>query len=124
MWQTIFVIDDDEAARDSLTFLLRTEGLTCRAFASARAFLDQIHSGQHGVIITDVRMPEMDGIALIYALSEIGNTMPVIVITGHADVPLAVQALKAGVADFIEKPFESEAILRAVRLCLEQAIKT
>ncbi len=119
--QTVFVIDDDEAARESLTFLLRTEGMTSRAFSSARAFLDQLHKDQHGCIITDVRMPEMDGITLVNTLAEIGCTMPIIVITGHADVPLAVQAMKAGVADFIEKPFESEALVGAVRLCLETA---
>jgi len=121
MHQTVFVIDDDAAARDSLTFLMRTEGLTSRAFDSARAFLDQLHKDQHGCIVTDVRMPGMDGIALVQALGEIGCIMPIIMITGHADVPLAVQAMKAGVADFIEKPFESETILSAVRAALEAA---
>ena len=115
MHQTVFVIADDVAARDSLTFLMRTEGLTSRAFASAREFLDQLHKDQHGCIKTDVRMPGMDGIALVQALGEIGCLMPIIMITGHADVPLAVQAMKAGVSDFIEKPFESETILKAVR---------
>ncbi len=121
MHQTIFVIDDDDAARDSLIYLLRTEGLTSRSFASAQSFLDQLHKDQHGCIVTDVRMPGMDGIALVQALSEIGCVMPIIVITGHADVPLAVEAMKAGVADFIEKPFESDTILRAVRSALEVA---
>jgi two-component system response regulator FixJ len=121
MLQTVFVIDDDVAARDSLTFLMRTEGMTSRAFDSARAFLDQLHKDQRGCIVTDVRMPGMDGIALVEALGEIGCIMPIIMITGHADVPLAVHAMKAGVADFIEKPFESETILGAVRSALETA---
>lgn len=121
MNQTVFVIDDDAAARDSLTFLLRAEGLTSRAFASARAFLDQLHKEQTGCIVTDVRMPEMDGITLVHTLKEIGCAMPIIVITGHADVPLAVQAMKSGVADFIEKPFDSLTLLKAVHGALEVA---
>jgi two-component system response regulator FixJ len=116
---TVFVVDDDEAARDSLTFLMRANGFTCRAYASASAFLSQLSPEHRGCMITDVRMPEMDGIALVSRLKDIGSQIPVIVMTGHADVPLAVKALKAGVADFIEKPFESDAIISAVRHCLE-----
>jgi two-component system response regulator FixJ len=121
---TVFIVDDDQAARESLTFLLRTEGLMCRAYASALAFLHQLQPDQQGCIITDVRMPDMDGIALVNRLREIGCRVPIIVITGHADVPLAVQAMKAGVSDFIEKPFESDAILAAVRRCLELSRKS
>ena len=116
---TTYVIDDDEAARQSLTFLLRTESIRARAFPSAAAFLEQLRSDNRGCIITDVRMPDMDGITLVDVLNEMGCRMPVIVITGHADVPLAVKAMKAGASDFIEKPFESDLILRAVRRCLE-----
>jgi len=119
--QAVFVIDDDEGVRDSLTFLLRTAGFTSRSFASARAFLDQLHKDHEGCIVTDVRMPGMDGMALVKNLAEIGCVMPIIVITGHADVPLAVQAMKAGVADFIEKPLDGDALLRSVRLCLKDA---
>ncbi|MDO9338310.1 MAG: response regulator FixJ [Caulobacter sp.] len=119
MDHTVFVVDDDEAARKSLTFLLRTEGVRSRAFESGPAFLEQLEPGQRGCVVTDVRMPEMDGITLVRKLKERDCRMPVIVITGHADVPLAVQAMKAGVADFIEKPFESDTILNAVRRCLE-----
>jgi len=118
---TVFVIDDDAAVRDSLVFLLRAEGLTSRGFASARAFLDQFSLALQGCIVTDVRMPEMDGMALIGVLRDRGCALPIIVITGHADVPLAIQAMKAGVADFIEKPFESEVILRAIRSALDTA---
>lgn len=118
---TVFVIDDDEAARESLTFMLRAEGMVSRAFGSPRAFLDQLHKDQSGCIVTDVRMPEMDGMTLVLLLREMGCAMPVVVITGHADVPMAVQAMKAGVADFIEKPFESDHLLRAVRTALEMS---
>ena len=121
---TVFVIDDDEGARESLTFLMRTEGLTCRGYASASAFLNQLRPEHQGCIVTDVRMPEMDGIALVHHLRDRGCRIPVVVITGHADVPLAVKAMKAGVSDFIEKPFESNTILTAVRHGLEQAHET
>jgi two-component system response regulator FixJ len=118
---TTYVVDDDEAVRMSLAFLLRTETVRCRTFESARAFLEQVSPADRGCVITDVRMPGMDGISLVRHLQEHGVTMPVIVITGHADVPLAVQALKAGAADFIEKPFQGDAIIAAVRKCLETA---
>ncbi len=114
MQQTVFVVDDDYAARDSLTFLMRTEGLTSRAFDSARSFLDQLHKEQRGCIVLDAQMPMMNGMALVESLNEAGCIMPMILTTGHADVPLALQAMKAGVVDFIEKPFDSETILRAV----------
>jgi two-component system, LuxR family, response regulator FixJ len=118
---TVFVVDDDESARKSLTFLLRTDGLRSRAFGSAPAFLEQLTADQRGCVVTDVRMPQMDGIALFRRLRELDCRMPVIVITGHAEVPMAVQAMKAGACDFIEKPFESEVILQAVRRCLEKS---
>lgn len=117
---TVFVVDDDEAARDTLTSLLRTDGLTCRAYASAAAFLAQLQPEHKGCIITDVRMPGMDGIALINRLQEIGCRIPVIVITGDANVPLTIEVMKAGVQDFIEKPFRGHAIRQAVRQCLER----
>ncbi len=116
---TIFVVDDDEPVRESLTFLMRTEGFTCRSYESAKSFLAQLKPEHQGCIITDVNMPDMDGIGLVQRLHAIGSRIPVIVITGHADVPSAVKAMKAGVADFIEKPFESDAILNAVRQCLD-----
>jgi two-component system response regulator FixJ len=119
MQQTVFVIDDDDAMRESLIFLLRSEGVPSRAFASAQAFLDQLHDDHRGCVITDIRMPGMDGLALVAAMASRRWVLPIIVITGHGDVPLAVQAMKAGVTDFIEKPFESDAILGAVRRALE-----
>ncbi len=118
---TVFVIDDDEAARKSLTFMLRTEGLMARAYGSASAFLAQLAPDHRGCVVTDVRMPDMDGIALARRLRDMNCPMPIIVVTGHADVPLAIQAMRVGVADFIEKPFESDLILQSVRRCLEAA---
>jgi two-component system response regulator FixJ len=116
---TTYVVDDDEAARQSLIFLLRAESIRARAFPSAAALLEQLSPDSQGCIITDLRMPGMDGLALVRRLVQIGCRIPVIVITGYADVPLAVEAMKAGAIDFIEKPFESGVILHAVRRCLE-----
>lgn len=118
---TIFVIDDDEAVRDSLVFLFRRQGLPCRSFSSANAFLTQLRGDHRGCVVTDLRMPGMDGLALVEALRQAGSPMPVILVTGHSDVPVAVQAMKAGVADFIEKPFDVDIILAAVTQALEAA---
>ncbi|PKP71550.1 MAG: DNA-binding response regulator [Alphaproteobacteria bacterium HGW-Alphaproteobacteria-5] len=114
----VHVIDDDEGVRDSLTFLLDCSGIATRSYESAVQFLKVAPSMEPGCIITDVRMPEMGGMELIEKLKGLGVTDPVIVITGHADVPMAIQALHAGVSDFIEKPFSHEAILIAVRTAL------
>ena len=108
------VSDDDDDARDSLSFLLSTAGLTVRDYASAAAFLD-VAQAASGVVVTDVRMPEMDGMELIRRLNDLGVTLPVIVMTGHGDVPLAGEAMKAGVADFIEKPYDDETMPAATR---------
>jgi two-component system, LuxR family, response regulator FixJ len=118
--RTVFVVDDDEAALDSLVLLLRSEGLNPRGFSSADAFLAQLDPEARGCLITDVRMPGMDGVQLLKTLKAMHAILPVIVITGHADVTVAVQAMKAGAADFVEKPFESELILRLVRAALEE----
>lgn len=114
----VHVIDDDEAARDSLSFLIDCAGIRVRAYESAIAFLEAVPTMEHGCIVTDVRMPEMSGVELIARLKALGVPDPVIVITGHADVPMAIQAMKAGVADFLEKPFSDEAILGAIRSAL------
>jgi two-component system response regulator FixJ len=116
----VHVIDDDEAVRDSLTFLLDCSGIATRSYESAVQFLKAAPTMEPGCIITDVRMPEMSGMDLIEKLKGLGVADPVIVITGHADVPMAIQALHAGVSDFIEKPFSHEAILIAVRAALAQ----
>ena len=123
MADTVHVIDDDAAVRDSLAFLLETAGLTVKTYGSAVEFLEAVPAMAHGCIVTDVRMPEMSGVELARRLKDLGVPDPVIVITGHADVPLAVEAMKAGVADFIEKPFDDEVILSAIRSGLEHGGK-
>lgn len=116
----VHVIDDDEAMRESLSFLLDTAGIATRTYESAVAFLQQAEDGlAPGCIVTDVRMPEMNGLELVRRLKERSIPHPVIVITGHGDVPLAVEAMKAGVVDFLEKPFDDEHLLQAVRSALD-----
>jgi two-component system response regulator FixJ len=114
----VHVVDDDVAVRKSLAFLLASEGLPVRLHDSALAFLDDVAGIETGCIVTDVRMPGIDGIELIRRLKLRGITLPVIVMTGHADVPMAVEAMKEGAVDFLEKPFGDEAFLAAVRSAL------
>lgn len=115
----VHVVDDDPAMRDSLEFLFETAGLKARTYESGPALLAEAAALAPGCIVTDVRMPEMNGLELVRRLGEAGVTLPVIVMTGHADVPLAVEAMKAGVVDFIEKPFDDEIFLNAVRKALD-----
>ncbi len=110
----VHVIDDDDAARDSLAFLLRAAQVDVRTYETALAFLANIKPLLPGCIITDVRMPEMTGIELLRRLKENGIDIPVIVITGHGDIPLAVEAMKYGAADFFEKPFDDEVVRSAL----------
>jgi two-component system, LuxR family, response regulator FixJ len=117
----VHVIDDDEAVRQSIEFLLRTSGVTARTYDSASAFLDVLPTIESGCIITDVRMPEISGIELLRRLGEMRIRIPVIVITGHGDVPLAVEAMKNGAIDFLEKPFEDELLLGSVRSALNRS---
>ena len=116
----VHVIDDDEGVRDSLAFLLETADMVVKTYDSATRFLDQIADVAPGCIITDIRMPGMSGLELVRQLNERGVTMPVIVITGHGDVPLAVEAMRAGVSDFIEKPFSDDTILMSLRQALDR----
>lgn len=116
----VHVIDDDEGVRDSLAFLLDCAGFPVRTYASAGAFLEVAPPLEQSVVITDVRMPGMNGVELASHLRETGASVPVIVITGHADVPLAIQAMKAGVVDFIEKPFDDQTLLASVRAALDR----
>lgn len=116
--QVVHVIDDDIAVRQSLAFLLSTAGLAVRVHESAVAFLEALPSIEGGCIVTDVRMPEMDGLELQRRLRAQKVGLPVIVITGHGDVALAVEAMKAGAADFIEKPFDDEVLIAAIRTAL------
>lgn len=116
----VHVIDDDAAMRDSLAFLLETAGLAARTYESAPVFLDASASAEPGCVLTDVRMPEMSGVDLVRRLKAEGRAWPVVVMTGHADVPLAVEAMKLGVVDFIEKPFDDETLLSAIQAALAQ----
>lgn len=116
--RVVHVVDDDPAVRDSLSFLLDSDGLSSRLYESGVEFLEQAGELAPGCIITDVRMPGMSGLELVQKLKERGLCRPVIVLTGHADVALAVEAMKAGVVDFIEKPFDDEVLLAAVRAAL------
>jgi two-component system, LuxR family, response regulator FixJ len=114
----VHVIDDDEALRDSLVFLLRTARIEVQSHQSANAFLETLPDDSLGCIITDVRMPGLSGIDLLRRLKELKVVAPVIVITGHGDVALAVEAMKAGAVDFLEKPFDDEVLLASVRPAL------
>jgi two-component system response regulator FixJ len=111
------VIDDDDDARESLAFLLSTADVPVQTYASAAAFL-AVAGEAMGVVVTDVRMPEIDGLELVRRLAGLGVALPVIVMTGHGDVPLAVEAMKAGVLDFIEKPYDDKVMLGAVHAAL------
>jgi two-component system response regulator FixJ len=115
----VHIIDDDAAMRDSLGFLLQVNRIPYRLFESAVAFLQDLPE-DGGCVLTDVRMPEMNGIEMVRQLKERGYRAPVIVMTGHADVPLAIEAMKAGVVDFIEKPFDEELLLSAIQTALQQ----
>ena len=116
----VHVIDDDDALRDSLSFLLGTVRLNVKTYESAEAFLAALPDANSGCIITDVRMPDMSGVDLLRKLNELQIALPVIIITGHGDVQLAVEAMKIGAADFIEKPFDDEVLLNAVRAALDR----
>jgi len=116
----VHIVDDDEAVRQSLAFLLSSAGLAVRLYDSATAFLAGLAGVKGDCLITDIRMPDMTGLELLHQLRAKACSLPAIVITGHGDVALAVEAMKAGAVDFIEKPFDEEAILTAVQAALER----
>ncbi|HVO02947.1 MAG TPA: response regulator FixJ [Candidatus Cybelea sp.] len=118
---TVFVVDDDVDVRESVCALLESAGLHGVPFGSARAFLDAYRSNATGCVIADIRMPDMDGLELQEEIVRRNIPLPVIVVTGHADVPLAVRAMKAGALDLIEKPFDDEQLLATVRRALAKA---
>jgi two-component system response regulator FixJ len=111
----VHIVDDDDAVRESLAFMLMAAGYEVTTHESASEFLDGFTGEETGCLITDVRMPGVSGLDLARRLRSLGSKLPVIVITGHADVPLAVDAMKSGAKDFIEKPFEADAMLAAVQ---------
>ena len=118
--QVVHVIDDDAGVRQSLAFLLSTAGIAVRVHESAVTFLAALPKIEGGCIVTDVRMPGMDGIALQRRLKADKSSIPVIVMTGHGDIALAVEAMKAGAVDFIEKPFDDDALIGAIKTALSR----
>lgn len=115
----VHVVDDDAAIRDSLDWLFRSRGLTVRAWESGEAFLAAWTSETRGCIVLDVRMGGMSGLDVLDRLEELGSVLPVVVLTGHGDVPVAVQSLKKGAVDFLEKPFDGAALVERVLAALE-----
>lgn len=115
----IFVVDDDDAVRESLKALLETEGLSVETYASGQAFLDAYDPSRRGCLLLDVRMPDMTGLELQQKLAARPHKLSIIIITGHGDVPMAVNAMKAGAVDFIEKPYSDETILGSVNNAIE-----
>lgn len=117
---TVFIVDDDDAVRDSLAILLEAAGFRVEAFASPLAFLASDGPGRSGCLLTDVRMPHMNGLELQERLVRDGRMLPVVVMTGHADVPLAVRAMKVGAIDFIEKPFDDQLLVDSILAALSR----
>jgi len=115
---TVFVVDDDQAMRNSLKWLIESVGLTVRTYASADDFIKDYYPGRAGCLLLDVRMPGMSGLELQEQFLEQQIKIPIIIITGHGDVPMAVRAMKAGAVDFIEKPFNDELLLESIRNAL------
>ena len=118
--RTIHLVDDDEAIRRSASFMLRTSGYLVRTYASGIEFLDGVADAAPGCVLLDVRMPGMDGLEVQKALRERGIFLPVIVMTGHGDIAVAVQAMKGGAVDFIEKPFEKASLIGAIESGFER----
>ena len=116
----VHIVDDDEAMRDSLKWLLESRGLKVELYHSAEVFLHALNCGFCGCLVLDVRMPGMNGLDLYEQLRARASTLPVIFITGHGDVPMAVSALKKGAADFIEKPFNNQDMLGLIESCMKQ----
>ena len=117
--QIIHVVDDDEAMRDSMTWLLEGEGYAVACYDSAASFLAARNDRMRGCLVLDVRMPEMSGLELHERLEALGSRLPIIFVTGHGDVPMAVSALQRGACDFIEKPFNNEDLLTRIQRALE-----
>src|SRR3954451_4984226 len=117
----VYVIDDDDAMRDSLQFLLSTADFDVTLFDSAPAFLEALSSLSFGCVVSDVRMPGMDGIELLRRLTALHSLFPVVIMTGHGDVPLAVEAMKLGAVDFLEKPFDDDLLISMIDSGLKRA---
>lgn len=120
----VHVVDDEEAVRKSLAFLLATVGFSVRLHDSAKSFLDTEPTHGRACLVTDLRMPGMNGVELLEQLRDRGTMVPAIVISGHGDVPMAVAAMKAGAVDFIEKPFEDDVLIEAIKRAADRLDKT
>ncbi|HLV76992.1 MAG TPA: response regulator FixJ [Marinobacter sp.] len=118
--QTVYVVEDDEAVRDSLELLLKSDGKPVKPYESANAFLKDYSDQMAGCIVLDIRMPGMDGMELQKKLNEKHSILPIIFVTGHGDVPMAVDAMKEGAVDFIQKPYREEALLEKIEAALKQ----
>lgn len=116
--QTVFVVDDDAAVRDSIAELVESVGLRAEGYPSASAFLEAFRPERAGCMVLDVRMAEMSGLELQQRLNQLGAGIPVIVLTGHGDVPMAVQAMKAGAVDFLQKPYREQSLLDSINAAL------
>lgn len=117
---TVFIVDDDEAVRDSITELLESVGLPAQAYGSALAFLEDYEPDRSGCLVLDVRMAEMSGLVLQQRLKEMETKLPIVMITGHGDVPMAVEAMRNGALDFIQKPYRDQALLDSINCALAQ----
>ncbi|MGA2287753.1 MAG: response regulator FixJ [Bradyrhizobium sp.] len=120
----VYVIDDDEAMRDSLSFLLESAGFDVRLFETAQSFLDVLPGLAFGCVVSDVRMPGIDGIELLTRMKAGRFRFPIVIMTGHGDVPLAVEAMKLGAVDFLEKPFEDDRLIGMIEAAIRQAEPT
>jgi two-component system, LuxR family, response regulator FixJ len=116
---TVFLVDDDRAVRDSILFLMKSVGQHLESFSTAGEFLDAFDPTRPGCLVLDIRMPGMSGLELMAKLSELGSHLPVIIITGHADVPMAVQAMKRGALDILEKPFNDQDLLHCINAAFQ-----
>lgn len=120
----VHIVDDEEAIRRSASYMLKTSGYAVETWPSGAAFLKDVRHAEPGCVLLDIRMPEIDGIEVQRLLAERGVTMPVVIMTGHGDISIAVRAMKAGAVDFLEKPFEKAALLGAIEAAFERLVAT
>jgi FixJ family two-component response regulator len=117
---TVFVVEDDDAVRDALSMLIRSVGLAVETFVDARAFLNAYKPARPGCLVLDVRMPGMSGLELQESLTRMGSTLPIVFVTGHGDVPIAVNAMRSGAVNFLQKPFDEQELLDSVHHSIDQ----
>ncbi len=116
----VFIIDDNAAVRDAIRWLVEQVGLNARTFSSAREFLDTFQPGMRGCLVLDIRMPGMSGLDLQEKLAQEGAHLPVIIVTGHGDVPITVRAMKSGAFEFLQKPFNDQTLIDAIQAALDK----